>query len=64
MVDVRQRILTWTADDPKHARQLSWQHVCWVGNWLVGEHVNAVVEVLGAIIGSCGSFLCGKESGR
>lgn len=31
-----------------------------VGSWLVGEHANAVVAVLRAVIGS---FLCGEEVG-
>jgi len=35
-----------------------------VGSWLVGEHANAVATVLGAVIGSCGSFLYGEESGQ
>ena len=35
-----------------------------VGSWLVGEHANAVAAVLGAVIGSCGSFLCGGEVGQ
>ena len=35
-----------------------------VGSWLVGEHVNAVAAVLGAVIGSCGNFLCGEEVGQ
>jgi hypothetical protein len=32
-----------------------------VGNWLVGEHANAVAAVLGAVISS---FLCGEEVGQ
>ena len=35
-----------------------------VGSWLVGEHANTVAAVLGAVIGSCGSFLCGGEVGQ
>jgi len=35
-----------------------------VGSWLVGEHANAVAAVLGAVIGSYGSFLYGEESGQ
>jgi len=35
-----------------------------VGSWRVGEHANAVAAVLGAVIGNCGSFLCGEEVGR
>jgi len=35
-----------------------------VGSWFVKEHVNAVAAVLGAVIGSCDSFLCGEEVGR
>ena len=35
-----------------------------VGSWLVGEHANAVAVVLGAVIGSCGSFLYGEESAQ
>jgi len=26
--------ITWTADGPRHVRQLRWQHVCW--QWAVG----------------------------
>jgi hypothetical protein len=35
-----------------------------VGNWLVGEHANAVAAILEAVIGNCGSFLCGKEMAK
>jgi hypothetical protein len=35
-----------------------------VGNWLVGEHANAVAAVLEAVIGNCDSFLCGKEMAK
>jgi len=35
-----------------------------VGSWLVGEHANAIAVVLGAVIGSCGNFLCEEESGQ
>jgi len=35
-----------------------------VGSWLVEEHANAVAAILGAVIGSCDSFLCGEEVGR
>ena len=32
-----------------------------MGNWLMGEHANAVATVLGAVIGN---FLYGEESGQ
>ena len=35
-----------------------------VGSWLMGEHANAVAAVLGVVISSCGSFLCGEEVGQ
>jgi hypothetical protein len=35
-----------------------------VGSWLVGEHANAIAVVLGAVIGSCGNFLCEEENGQ
>jgi len=62
MVDVRQRrqnqqqglTITWTADGPRHARQLRWQHVCW--QWAVGLWENIPMQLR--------QFLCGEEVGQ
>jgi len=35
--------ITWTADGPRHVRQLRWQHVCW--QWAVGLWENMPMKL-------------------
>jgi len=35
--------ITWTADGPRHARQLRWQYVCW--QWAVGMWENMSMQL-------------------